>query len=326
MGEQFGLGDLMDITSAYWQSRALLTAVELDIFEALADGAMTPDDLAAKLGCDGRALGLLANSLAGLGVLNKCDGKLTNSAFAREHLVESRGGTMVGYLRHHGLLWRHWTALTDAVRTGEVERTEFKGGEVRAFIMAMHTTSSHWGGRVADHIDLAGVERLIDIGGGSGDYSYEILRRVPEATAVIFDREEVVPITMECAEMAGVADRVSTVAGDYWEDDLGEGFDLAIISNILHSANPDGCVTILSKAEQCLKPGGRVVIHEFVLSADGTEPAYAALFSLNMLTAGNDGRSYSRPELEEYLGKAGFSDVRHVRTTGDTSIVVGTKS
>ena len=60
--------------------------------------------------------------------------------------------------------------------------------------------------------------------------------------------------------------------------------------------------------------------------ADGTQPAYAALFSLNMLTAGNDGRSYTQPELEEYLAQAGFSDVRHVRTTGDTSIVIGTKS
>jgi len=329
MGNQdsvaFGLGELMEATSAYWQSRALLSAVELDIFEALADGPLTAADLAAKLECDGRALGLLLHSLAGIGVLEKGDAGFGNSAFTQEHLVASRGGAMVGYLRHHALLWRHWSKLTETVRTGEVEREEFKGGEVRAFIMAMHTTSSHWGERVADSIDLTGVNRLIDVAGGSGDYAYEILRRLPEATAVVFDRQDVVPITRECAEMAGVADRVETVAGDYWEDELPEGFDLAIVSNVIHSTDDDGCVAILEKVFRCLSPGGRAVVHDFVLSPDATQPAYAALFSLNMLTAGNTGRSYTQPEIEGFLRTAGFAATEYVKTTGDTGIVVGTK-
>jgi hypothetical protein len=106
---------------------------------------------------------------------------------------------------------------------------------------------------------------------------------------------------------------------------LGEGFDLAIISNILHSSGPDGCVTILEKALRALVSGGRVAVHDFVLGEDGTTPPWAALFSLNMLNAGNDGRSYTRAELQEFAAQAGFEAMEYKQCSEDTGIVVGRK-
>jgi SAM-dependent methyltransferase len=321
------MGDLMDVVAGYWASRAVLTAHELSVFTALGDEELTAEELGGRIGCPARSTEFLANALVGLGLLTKEEGRFANGTFAAASLVRGRGDDLTGYLGHHAMLWRRWSDLTETVRAGKGQPM---GGEMppeatRAFIMAMHASSSHWGAKVVEHLDLTGVRRILDVGGGSGDYSYAILKRLPEATAVIFDLPNVVPITLECAQLAGVADRVETKAGSYWEDELGEGFDLAIVSNILHSSGPEGCVTILQKAHRALVPGGRVVIHDFVLGEDRTHPRWAALFSLNMLSAGNEGRSYTAQEFEGFLERAGFEERHCTACSEDTGIVVGVK-
>lgn len=322
------MGDLMELVAGYWSSRAILTAHELGVFTALGGDRLTSAALAERIGCPPRSAGLLANALVGLGLLTKADGRFANTAFAAGHLVRGQGDDLTGYLGHHSMLWTRWSSLTATVRAGQGEPF---GGEMppevtRAFIMAMHASSSHWGSRLADNLDLTGVTRILDVGGGSGDYAYALLKRLPEATAVIFDLPTVVPISRECAELAGVADRVETQAGSYWDDELGEGFDLAIVSNILHSCGPEGCVTILGKAYRALAPGGRAAIHDFILGEDGTTPPWAALFSLNMLNAGNDGRSYTRGELEDFATQAGFEATEYRQCTDDTGVVVARKA
>jgi len=319
------MADLMDIVAGYWASRTVLTGHELGVFTALRGDALTAAELARSIDCPERGTELLANALVALGLLQKKGARFWNGAFAAKHLVRGRGDDLCGYLDHHANLWQRWNELTATVRAGQAGRPsgERPPEATRAFIMAMHASSSHWSGRVMEHLDLTGVRHILDVGGGSGDYSYAILKQLPEATAVIFDLPTVVPITMECAQMAGVADRVETRGGSYWEDELGEGFDLAIVSNILHSAGPQGCVTILQKAFRALVPGGRVVVHDFVLDDSATSPLWAALFSLNMLSGGSDGRSYTGSEIERFLKDAGFGDVEHQQCSGDTAIVVG---
>jgi len=319
----FDVKRLMDVTSAYWLSRAVLTAQELGVFAALDEGEATAAELASRLKCTQRGTELLANALVGIGLLEKQGVYFRNGPFARQHLCPGKGDYLGGYLEHHSGLWGRWSHLSETVRSDAVEARPPEPGDVRAFIMGMHTTSQHWAGETIDKLDLAGVRRIIDVGGGSGDYAYALLRRAPEATAVIFDLPNVVPITQECAELAGMVDRVETVAGNYFEDELGADFDLAIVSNIIHSLAPDSCIRLFEKVWRCLKPGGRAVVHDFVLNEDATKPTWAALFSLNMLTAGNHGRSYTHVEIREFLAAAGFEDVEHIELPGDTDVLIG---
>jgi SAM-dependent methyltransferase len=122
-----------------------------------------------------------------------------------------------------------------------------------------------------------------------------------------------------------VATRVEPRPGDYFRDEFGDGFDLAIVSNVLHSLDRAGCVMLLEKACRCLNPGGRVVLHDFVLTEDGTQPEWASLFSLNMLTVGSPGRSYTHVELRRMLEEAGFGAVEYVPMEGDTELLIGTR-
>jgi ubiquinone/menaquinone biosynthesis C-methylase UbiE len=324
--QPFDRSRLVDIVSAYWPARAVLTGQELGLYAALGQGPATAAELAQRIGGDERGTELLANALAGIGLLEKHEGRFANGAFAAEHLVPGHGDYLGGYLEHHLALWQQWTALSEAVRTGQGQRVSRGEFCVRSFIMAMHTNSVAHAEDVVDHVEVTGVQRIIDIGGGSGDYAYAFLRRLPGATATIFDLPDVLPITLECAALAGVTDRVETQPGDYFQDELGEGFDLALISNILHSLNWENCAMLLAKAWRCLRPGGRVVIHDFVLGEDATQPQWASLFSLNMLTAGAAGRSYTHVELRRMLEEAGFGEVEYVPMEGDSEILTGRKS
>ncbi len=319
----FDLTRLTDIVSAYWPSRAVLSGQEVGIFAALGEGPANAVELAARIGCSERGTELLANALVGLGLLEKLEGRFTNGAFAREHLAPGKPEYLGGYLEHHVAIWERWHRLTEAVRTGTLEAAERPGGFVRALVMAMHTSSQIHAESVVDRVDLADVRRIIDIGGGSGDYAYAFLRRIPEATAVVFDLPAALPITLEYAGLVGMTERVKTQAGDYYRDELGEGFDLAIVSNILHSLDWAGCVMVLGKACRCLNPGGRVVVHDFVLTEEGTRPEWASLFSLNMLTAGSPGRSYTHLEIARMLEEAGFGGVEYVPMEGDSDILIG---
>jgi len=324
--QPFDRSRLVDIVSGYWPARAVLTSQELGVFAALGPGPADAGELAARIGCSERGTELLANALVGLGLLEKREGRLSNGPFAAEHLVPGHGDYLGGYLEHHVGLWHRWSALTEAVRTGVGQRAPQGEFSVRSFIMAMHASSQAHAEAVVDRVDLTGVERIVDVGGGSGDYAYAFLRRLPEATATIFDLPNALPITLECAALAGMTDRVETRAGDYFQDELGADFDLAIVSNILHSLAWEACVMLLGKAWRCLRAGGRVVVHDFVLNEDATEPQWASLFSLNMLTAGSAGRSYTHVEIRRMLEEAGFAEVEYVLLGGDSEILTGRKS
>lgn len=326
--------ELSDLVSAYWGSRAAITAMELDLFTALADGPLTAAELAARTNADPRAIELLANAIVGLGLLEKTEGRFTLSDFGASHLVRGQGDYLGGLMEHHILVSAGWSRLTDVVRQGKPARqlgppgppSDPPGGFTPSFIWAMHTMGSVRAGQLADALNLSGVERVADIGGGPGDNAYAILRRLPDATAVIFDLPEVVPLAMEIAAAEGVANRVEGQVGDYVQDGLPTNVDLVLLSHIIHSNDIPTCEMLMRKAFESLKPGGQCAVHDFVLDDDAAGPEWPALFALNMLTATPAGRSYTEAEIRGWLAEAGFTDIERCDVDPNvTAAVVGRK-
>ena len=338
--------ELSDLVSAYWPSRAVLTAMELNLFAALAEGPLTASELAARLGTDPRGTDLLANAIAALGLLDKSEGRFALTDWVAEHLVRGGGDYLGGLIEHHFRLWRGWSRLTDVVRAGQPVQAlgppapapEFADRDTRSFIWGMHTMGSYRAKQLADALHLGPsslgpqasrlppLQRIADIGGGPGDNAYELLKRLPEATAVIFDLPDVVPIALEIAAAEGVADRVEGKPGDFMVDDFPPQTDLVLMSQIMHSNTVQTCQMLCRKAFASLDPGGRCVIHEFVLNDDAASPAGPALFSLNMLL-GTPGRSYTDSELRSWLTAAGFTDIESRPVDPDvTALVTGRKA
>jgi (2Fe-2S) ferredoxin/predicted O-methyltransferase YrrM len=323
--------DLQQSINGFRESRALLTAIELDVFTALpaVAGAGTGAEalaVAKKLGTDPRATEMLLDALVALGVVAKRDGLFSNTAVSARYLVEGAEHDSRAALMHTANLWHRWSTLTDCVKQGSSvtpgRRRDVEDEWTTSFIAAMHKNASFRAPQVIQAVGLDGVHRVLDVGGGSGAYSIAFAQAKPDLAAEILDVGGVVPIANRHIEAAGVSDRVKTRVGDLRADDFGSGFDLVFISAICHMLGPDENRDMLRRCHAALAPGGRVVIQDFVLNPDKAGPKTGALFALNMLVGTRAGSSYSETEYAAWLDETGFADVRRVRLPGPTGLLI----
>jgi len=309
------------------ESRALLTAIELDVFSVTRSSA-SAGEVAVRLHTDARATEALLNALVAMGLLTKRDGRFRAMPEVASRLAGDSRESERSAMMHTVGLWDYWSTLTEAVRTGtRVLERAYKPEQLEAFIAAMHRGGAERAGGVAEALDLSGKSRVLDVGGGSGAYSIALARANPNLHCVVFDVADVTEIARRHIEEAGLGDRVSTQAGDFNTDEFGEGYDLVLISQILHMLSPEASLTLLEKSREALVPGGEVVIQDFILSDDKTSPHRGALFALNMLVATKAGNAYSGAEFRAWLNEAGFENTRILPLPGlPTGLVVGTKS
>jgi len=172
-------------------------------------------------------------------------------------------------------------------------------------------------------LDLDGVRRVLDVGGGSGAYAAAFAGAKPGLEAVVFDLSEVLPLTRRFLAEAGMLDRVGLVAGDYERDALGRDFDLVLLSQILHSQPPHANRALLGKAAAALRPGGQLVVQEFIMDEDRAGPPFNTLFALNMLVNTEAGDTYTGAEVQDWMEAAGVTGVMRRDFAFGTTILAG---
>lgn len=313
---------LLERLNAFRESRLLLTAIELDVFTAVGDGA-TAVEVAARLGTDRRATEMLLNALAAVGLLSKreeCYVSSSASRWLRRDTPESARDALL----HIVNLWDRWSLLSECVRRGTcVQARRRTRAETEAFIAMMHYNARWRAPMVAEAIGLEGVRRMLDLGGGSGAYAIAFAQACPTLEADVMDLAPVLRIARRHIAQANLGDRVRTRVGDLRQTSYGAGYDLVFISAICHMLPPDENRAMLRKSHAALTPGGRVVIQDFILEPDRISPKHAALFALNMLVNTPGGATYTEAEYREWLEEAGFRNVHRLHLPGATGLMVG---
>jgi SAM-dependent methyltransferase len=311
--------ELTALSRGYWQSRAILTALELGVFETLSRRRLGSAVVARRIGADARATGMLLDALVGLEVLDK---RGSSYAIARSMLPFLTEGpdSALGMLRHHLRLWDSWSTLTASVRAGTAPHAEggFRGGPeaARAFTIAMRDGARRLAPGVAEELDLRGRRLLLDLGGGPGVYAAWFARRNPELEVVVVDLPHVARVGEELkAEYPDVGDRMSFFAADIETEPLPEGADAAFLSHVIHGQDEVRVRALLARIAGALVPRGLLIVRDFFLRPDRTMPASASLFSLNMLVNTAGGRSYTSREVTTWLRSAGFRTVTYRRST-----------
>lgn len=319
---------IQQLARQFMSSRVLLTAVELDVFNTLAGDEKTSAEIAGMLRSDPRATDRLLNALCGLDLLQKREGRFSNTAAGKKLLVKD-GSEYLANLAHMAHMWGTWTTLTDAVRTGSavVARGNEGWSEHRrqAFIDAMHARARRQAPVVAGLLDLSKVDRVLDVGGGSGIFTAAFAQERDGLTGTVFDLPEVLPITRVYLEQAGMTDRIDTAAGNYNTDPLPGGYDLVFCSAIIHIENDEGNRALVRKCAAALNPGGQLVIQDFVMDDDRVQPPHGAMFSLNMLVATVRGDTFTESEMRQWFEAAGLRDVRRIDTDFGTPLMIGRK-
>jgi len=322
--------DLNEMIRAFMSSRAVLTALELDVFTAVGNGASAAQ-VAESIHADSRATEMLLNVLVSLKLLDKKDSTFCNTPVSARFFSRSSRDQARSAFMHTVHLWHRWSSLTECVRAGtsvqtSVEARSREDNWVPAFIAAMDRNAKERAGAVVKAVGTGGIQRMLDLGGGSGAYSIAFASAIPGLSSEILDLGEVVPLTQEHIRKAGLADRITTRLGDMLRDPLGKNYGLILISAICHMFSPEENRELLQRAYNALAPQGKVVVQDFILEPGKTAPRFAALFSLNMLVGTRAGSSYSEPEYATWLQDAGFSDVRRVRLPGPAGLMIGVRA
>ena len=304
---------------SFGASRVILTANNFRIFDHLTPPGKTVRMLAAAISADGRATELLLNSLVSIGLLVRKGEKYQNTPVAARYLVAGKADYQGDILRHYATLWDNWSGLDTVLRTGKPYR---KSHDHLSFILGMHNLALLKVKEVIASLDLKGVERVLDLGGGPGTYAMAFARK--GKSVVLMDFPETLKIAGMIIRKAGLSGRIRLISGDFIRDDLGHGYDLILISQIFHAYDAAACIAMLKKCHRALNPGGRVAVQEFFLDETRTAPLSGALFAINMLVNTPGGRTYTPKEMKGWLGKAGFTGVKSA-LMGESVLITASK-
>lgn len=323
-------GNIMQIAGAYWQSFALHAAVKLDLFSILADERLGAADVAARIGGDGRATATLLNALTAMGLLEKTKNAFSCTRLSGTYLSRKSPSHLAHIIMHMHHLVDSWRRLDEAVLTGKPTRprASIRGEEEReAFLMGMFNVAMGLAPRAVKEIDLTGRKFLLDMGGGPGTWAIHFCLANPDLRATVFDLPDTKPFAEKTIARFGLNERIIFYEGDYLKEEVEEGYDVVWLSQILHGEGPDTCRNIIRKAVSALVHGGLILVHDFILDNDMAGPLQPALFSLNMLTGTDQGRSYSEQQIMDMMREAGAEDLRRLpfHPSGESGIVTGTK-
>lgn len=297
--------------NSYQLTIALKSAIDLDLFTAIGEGATTGARLAERCQASERGCRILCDFLTVHGLLTKSGGEWSlgpDAAAFLDRRSPAYMGVISNFINSSAL-----TGLFDDI-TGKV-----RGGDSAAEEGTVAPNNPIWvefarsmvpmvGGATQDIADLVSAEasKVLDIAAGHGLFGIEIAKRNPKAEIVAVDWAAVLKVARENAERTGVAARYRELPGSAFDVEFGEGYDVVLLTNFLHHFDRATCVGLLKKVRAALKSGGRAVTLEFIPNEDRISPPIHATFSFMMLGSTRSGDAYTFGELDEMFAEAGF--------------------
>ncbi len=321
--------------NASQRAGALKAAIELGMFTAIGGTPSTAAEIAARCKCPERGIRILCDTLTILGFLTK-DGAqyaLTpDTAFFLDRNSPAYVGDSAKFFFTPGLT-EAFADLAATVRRGRIHTSELGTTApehpawmefARAMGPMMTAAARAAAGLV--QLDAAHETRVLDIAASHGAYGIAVAQKNPLTHLVALDWKPVLAVTTENVSAAGLADRFSTIEGDAFTAELGTGYDLVLIPNFLHHFNAADCTRFLRRVLDALRPGGSVLIVEFVPNDDRITPPSPAAFSLMMLGTTPEGDAYTFTEYRAMLADAGFGEATlHPLPPTTASAIIATK-
>ena len=327
--QQWNPGTLFQLSGQYWATCTLHAAVQLDVFTAIGDQQFPAGDIAKKLNVSQEGVVRLLNALTALNLLKKENDFFSNTRASKTFLSKDSPGYIGYMISHHHHLVESWSKLGQAVQTGTPvrERGSHTSSEWReSFLMGMFNMAMSMAPMVVDKIDLSGRSHLLDLGGGPGTYAIHFCMKNPKLKGTVYDLPTTRPFAEKTIEKFDLTDRIDFIDGNYVNEGIEGVYDVAWLSHILHGEGQKDCQRIIQKAVSVLKPGGMIIVHDFILNNSMDGPLFPALFSLNMFLGTSGGQSYSEKQINGMLSEAGVKQIRRLSFQGPTEsgIITGT--
>ena len=306
---------LSTVAYGFIASKALLAALEIDLFTHLADGGRRVEELAECTGIAENRMRTLLHALAAVGLVVPEHRAYINAPASQRYLVRGNGEGLGEYYRLQ-VGRQIYPALVhlDAGVAGTGGAFDTLAGlmadadEARTFTDAQHAGSLAAARVLAARLDLRGARSLLDVGGGSGAFSIALCEANPRLRATVLDLPAVLAVADGTCAAAGHTDRISLLPGDATATEWPGGQDVVLLSYLLSALDEEQIDVVLAKATASLEPGGLLVVHDFALDDDGDGPRFAALWFLQYLAYNPRGVSFSAADVCQRLATHGFAD------------------
>ena len=322
---------------AFWASKTLLSAVEMEVFTELAKGPEDLHSLTGRLGLHPRSSRDFLDALVALGFLERNEGKYSNTPSADLFLDKHKPSYVGGILEMaNKRLFHHWGHLTTALRTG-MNQNEAAQGEpdifttlyadptrLKGFLRAMTGISRGANMAIASKFPWDKYKSAADCGTAQGDLIVQVALKNPHIAGAGFDLPEVAPIFEEYVESNGLSSQVKFQAGSFFTDPLPK-VDVIMMGHILHDWNLDEKKLLIRKAWEALPEGGAFIAYDALIDDSRSKNAFGLLMSLNMLIETPGGFDYTGADCISWMKEAGFREARVEHLVGPDSMVVGIK-
>ena len=305
-----------DAASGYVRTEVLRTAVELDLFSAIAADSQTVAELARRCDAAEKGIRVLCDYLVVAGFLRKQQGRYLLTPDSAMFLDRNSPAYLGGVLTflHTPTLRQGYANLTAAVRKGgtavsaeglmKVENTDWV--QFARSMVPMMAMPAQLSAQLIDR-PVGAKLKVLDIAAGHGLFGIEVAKRFADAQVTGLDWPNVLEVAQENAQRAGVAQRYRTIAGDAFEVELGGDYDVVLIPNFLHHFSEQRCGEFLRKVHCALKADGLALAVEFIPDEERVSPPFPATFALAMLVATAQGEAYTWSQLDAMFKGAGFS-------------------
>ncbi|HEY2472956.1 MAG TPA: methyltransferase [Terracidiphilus sp.] len=321
---------------AFWASKTLLSAVEMEVFTELAKGPESLEALTGRLGLHPRSSRDFLDALVSLGFLERENGHYRNSPSSDVFLDKHKPSYLGGILEMaNKRLYHHWRHLTTAIRTGE-NQNEATGEEntfaalyadptrLKGFLRAMTGISRGANMTIAAQFPWNKYKTAADCGTAQGDLIVQVALKNPHLSGIGFDLPEVAPIFEEYVEQNSLSSRLRFQPGSFFTDPLPK-VDVIMMGHILHDWNLEEKKMLIRKAYDALPEGGAFIAYDAIIDDDRRKNSFGLLMSLNMLIETPGGFDYCGADCMNWIKEAGFRETRVEHLVGPDSMVIGIK-
>src|SRR5579864_6223815 len=300
---------IMRIALGFMAAKHLFVANAIGVFEKLASGPATLEELAAKCSIPKRTVGISADAMVSLGLLERDGDRYRNSAPAAAFLAGQPGPDLRPMLR----FWDHisypaWMRLETAVRSGEGQSyfDRFSAEEQRIFSVGVEAFSAGAAAALAATYDFGRHHRVLDVAGGTGSFLIAILRRYPALAGALFELPGACAVARQRLAREPEGARVDVMEGDLLTDPLPGGYDVMLAANIVHGLSAAHNVALLNKMRSHISAGARLLLVDLWMDPSHTQPPAAPLMSGEFLVHSGEGQAYSEDAADEWLAQTGW--------------------
>jgi hypothetical protein len=324
---------ILQLGHAFWGAKALLSAVELEVFTVLGKEPLGLDALRTRVGIAERGARDFFDALVSLGMLERdSTGRYANTPEAALYL-DRETSTYLGDALEllNARQFGPWASLTEALRTGRPQSGARGDGNYLAYyadpsvlenvVKGMTGSTMQVAKAIAKKFPWCEYNSVIDVGTAQGCLPVQIAQAHSHMTGGGFDLRPVKPLFDTYVREWGLSSRLRFYPGDFFQEPLPSA-DVLVVGRVLHNWDLGTKRMLLRKAYEALPRGGALIVYERLIDDERRVNALGLLASLNMLVMTAGGFDFSGADCIGWMQEVGFRDMRAEPLTPDQSMVV----